>query len=118
MGIDSNKDLIVWQKSMELAIKIYGITSQLPQSEKFGLCSQMNRCAISIPSNIAEGSKRGTRKDFCNFITIAYGSSAELETQLILLKNLKFGKGLNTDKIESLLSEVMKMLNSMRQKLS
>ena len=117
MGLDSNKDLIVWQKSMELAIKVYEITSQLPQSEKFGLSSQMNRCAVSIPSNIAEGSKRGTRKDFCNFITIAYGSSAELETQLILLRNLPFGKNIDTSIAEKLLAEVMKMLNSMRQKL-
>ena len=117
MGLDSNKDLIVWQKSMELAIKIYEITSQLPQSEKFGLSSQMNRCAVSIPSNIAEGSKRGTRKDFCNFVTIAYGSSAELETQLILLRNLPFGKNIDTSIAEKLLAEVMKMLNSMRQKL-
>ncbi len=117
MGLDSNKDLVVWQKSMELAIKVYEITSQLPQSEKFGLSSQMNRCAVSIPSNIAEGSKRGTRKDFCNFITIAYGSSAELETQLILLRNLPFGKNIDTSIAEKLLAEVMKMLNSMRQKL-
>ncbi len=103
---------------MDLAIQIYELTENLPTSEKFGLISQMNRCSISIPSNIAEGSRRGSRKDFKNFLTIAYGSGAELETQIILLKNLKFGKGLKTENIENLLSEVMKMLNSMRQKLS
>ncbi len=103
---------------MDLAIKIYELTDNLPTNEKFGLVSQMNRCAVSIPSNIAEGSRRGSRKDFKNFLTIAFGSGAELETQLILLKNLRFGKSLKTEKIEDLLSEVMKMLNSMRQKLS
>lgn len=118
MTINSYKDLIVWQKVMELAIQTYELTDNLPTSEKFGLISQMNRCAISIPSNIAEGSRRGSRKDFKNFLTIAFGSGAELETQITLLKNLKFSKGLKTDNIENLLSEVMKMLNSMRQKLS
>lgn len=118
MSINSYKDLIVWQKAMELVIQIYELIDNLPASEKFGLVSQMNRCAVSIPSNIAEGSRRGSRKDFKNFLTIAFGSGAELETQIIVLKNLKFGRELNTDKIESLLSEVMKMLNSMRQKLS
>lgn len=118
MGISSYKDLIVWQKAIALATEIYELTEKFPSSEKFGLASQMNRCAISIPSNIAEGSRRGSRKDFKNFLTIAFGSGAELETQITILKNLSFGKSLKTNSIEDLLSEVMKMLNSMRQRLS
>lgn len=84
----SFKDLIVWQKSIILAKGIYGVCAGLPKTEQYGIMSQMQRCAVSIPSNIAEGSKRGTQKDFRQFIAIAKGSAAELETQLILAEEL------------------------------
>jgi len=78
-GIHSYKDLIVWQRATGLAVLIYEITEMFPNNELYGLVSQMRRCAISIISNIAEGRRRGSRKDFHQFLTIAYGSGAELE---------------------------------------
>jgi len=110
-SIKTYKNLIVWQKSMDLVIDIYRLTEQFPKTEIYGLISQIRRCAISIPSNIAEGSKRGTRKDYRQFLLIAYGSGAELETQIEIAKRLQFGKDLNFKKIDNLLNEVMKILN-------
>ncbi|MFA6397959.1 MAG: four helix bundle protein [Candidatus Paceibacterota bacterium] len=113
-NIKSYKDLIVWQKGYELVKLIYKTTTKLPQSETFGLKSQMQRSAVSIVSNIAEGSNRKTRKDYCQFVHIAYGSTSELETQLFLCRDLY-----NIDINESilLLTEVSKMLRVIINKL-
>src|SRR5258706_16194206 len=100
-SITSFKYLIVWQKAMELSEKIYHLTSELPKEEMYGLSSQIRRSAVSIPSNIAEGNKRGTRKDYCQFLKMASGSAAELETQLIILK--KIYKLQETDSVLKLL---------------
>ncbi len=119
MKITSHRDLIVWQKAIELTEKIYEITKSLPTEEQFGLISQMRRCAVSIPSNIAEGRSRGTKKEYSQFLRISLGSCAELETQLLLMKKIYGPK--NTEgirKIENLLQEVGKMINSMIRKLS
>src|SRR5680860_1287225 len=97
--LTSFKELIVWQKAMELAREIYDISKKLPPEEMYSLSSQIKRSAISIPSNIAEGHKRGT-KDFVRFLVISYGSSAELETQLILCSSI-YPK-INVDKALSL----------------
>ncbi|MDQ5950170.1 MAG: hypothetical protein QG585_110 [Patescibacteria group bacterium] len=111
------KQLIVWQKSIELVEKIYEITKKFPPSENFCLTNQIRRSAISIPSNIAEGAQRTTRKDFANFLRIAIGSCAELETQLII--SLKLGYidnalyNLNVEKI----TEILKMLRSLWSKI-
>lgn len=83
-AIQSFRDLTVWQKSFELTQAIYKITAQLPKEEKFGLSSQLQRSATSIPSNIAEGYCRNNRGEYLQFIGIARGSAAELETQLLL----------------------------------
>ncbi len=107
------KDLIVWQKSIKLVAAFYKLTGQFPKEEIYGITSQMKRAAISIPSNIAEGSKRGTQKDFTHFLTIAYGSGAELETQIEIAKILPFGIKQSYSEVESLLAEVMRMLNKM-----
>ena len=104
------KDLIVWQKSMQVVVAIYALTKNLPHSEIYGLNSQMRRSAVSLPSNIAEGSRRGSRKEYRHFLRIAFGSGAELETQLILAQQLF---GLVDGKLNDLLDEVMKMLNRM-----
>lgn len=85
------KDLIVWQKAIKLVILIYDLTKAFPQNEIYGITSQMRRSSVSIPSNIAEGSKRRTKKDFEHFLSIALGSAAELETQLIISENLNLG---------------------------
>ena len=115
--IQSYKDLIVWQKGYELVKKVYKITAKLPQSETFALKSQIQRSAVSIVSNIAEGSRRGTKKDFLHFLIIAFGSGSELETQIEIIKRLNYGKGLDFSKIDLLLEEVMKMLNVFIKKL-
>ncbi len=112
------KDLIVWQKSIELVTEIYKLTEDFPKEEQFGLTSQIRRCAVSIPSNIAEGRLRKTSKEYYHFLTISYGSGGELETQIIISKNLSKTKNLNYDKVDTLLAEVMKMLNVLIQKLS
>lgn len=114
----SYKDLIVWQKSMELVLGVYELTNHFPSTELYGLTSQMRRSAVSIPSNIAEGRRRGTKKDYRQFLILAYSSGAELETQLEIAKMLPFGKSLNYSKVAGLLNEVMKMLNTMIKRLS
>ena len=83
-------DLIVWQRSMDLSIAVYRLTEGFPRSEMYGLSSQMRRAAVSVPSNIAEGAARSTRKDFRHFVVMARGSSAELQTQLILAGRLGY----------------------------
>lgn len=84
------KDLIVWQKAMDLVEEIYRITEFLPNEEKFGLSLQLKRAAVSIPSNIAEGYERNTTKDYIKFLSIAKASRAEVETQLYICKRLEF----------------------------
>jgi len=81
-NISSYRDLIVWKKAVGLAIETYHLTDQFPKEEVYGLISQMRRAAVSVPSNIAEGSIRGSKRDFCHFLRIASGSVAELETQV------------------------------------
>ena len=117
MNIQSYKELIVWQKSMVLCNQIYKITESFPQKEIFGLVSQMRRCAVSIPSNIAEGTYRGSRKDFAQFLRIARGSTAELETQLEISINQRFIVKKDVQDIEFLIEEVSKMLSVLIKKL-
>ena len=115
--IDSYKDLIVWQKAMELVEEVYGLTDEFPKEETFGLVSQMRRAAVSIPSNIAEGRTRSYRKEYKQFLLNAYGPGAELETQVLISKKLPKTKSLNYEKIDGLLNEVMRMLNTLIFKL-
>lgn len=114
--IKSFKDLIVWQKAMDLTIEIYQMTKEFPQAEQYGLVSQMRRCAVSIPSNIAEGKRRGTRKDFVQFLRIADGSASELETQVLIASKLFSLQKI--DRTQQLLGEVQRMLGGMLKKLS
>src|SRR5665213_2543404 len=90
MKIHNFKELIVWQKAMELVEFVYKLTKFFPKEEKFGLISQIQRCAVSVPSNIAEGSGRVSIKEFQHFISIAMGSSFELETQIILSQRFNY----------------------------
>lgn len=114
--IKSYKDLIVWRKSIELVKEIYILTRKFPESELYIMVSQMRRAVIRIPSTIAEGYGRKSSKEYGQFFSIAYGSALELETQLIISKDLKFAKPEDFTKAESLLLEVSKMLNSMTSK--
>ena len=115
MYLKSYKELTVWQRSIELVKEIYKLTNEFPKSEVYGLAIQMRRAAMSIPSNIAEGYLRKSRKEFLQFLRIAYGSSAELETQLIIAKDLY--ANVNYQRADSLLEEVQKMLNGIIKKL-
>jgi len=116
--ITNYKNLIVWQKAITLVLKIYQLTKKFPKSEIYGLTSQMRRSAISIPSNIAEGSRRGTRKDYRHFLQIAFGSGAELETQIEIAKKLPSTINLNYIEIDNFLDEIMRILNTIIQKLN
>lgn len=113
MRAHTYKDLIVWQKSIELAVAVYNLTSQFPQEELYGLTSQLRRAGVSISSNIAEGKLRSSVNEFRQFLSIAFGSGGELETQIIIAKQLPQTKTLDYQAVEALLDEVMRMLNSM-----
>lgn len=112
MYLQSYKDLIVWQKAMDLVVEVYKLSNEFPKHEIYVLIPQMRKSVISIPSNIAEGRKRSTRKDYCNFLMISYGSGSELETQIEIAKRLGYAKKSSYNKVDSLLDEVMRMLNA------
>jgi len=112
------QNLIVWQKAMVVAKTAYSLTRTLPSEERYGLTSQIQRCAVSIPSNIAEGKLRGSSKEFTHFLRIAFGSGGELETQIEIAKHLPKTAKLNFVPVETLLDEIMRMLNVMISKAS
>lgn len=113
----SYKKLIVWQKSITLVKLIYQLTQNFPSDEKFGLTSQMRRAVVSIPSNIAEGQARRTTGDYVRFVSIAEGSLAELETQLIIAIELNFCRRKDIEELFDLMLEIRKMLNALRRSL-
>ncbi len=120
MATHNFRELIIWQRAKSLTIDVYKLTSKLPESERFGLISQMRRSAISISSNIAEGSGRGTNKDFARFLKIALSSAYELETQLIISFELFEG---NIEKeaftnLIGVMAELQKMIFAFEKKLS
>ena len=94
--IKNHKDLEVWKKSMDLVSNIYKITESFPNKELYGLTNQIRRAAVSIPSNIAEGAARNSKKEFIQFLYIALGSLSELETQIIIANRLEYLKNLDT----------------------
>lgn len=112
------RKLNVWILAVEIVTKIYELSSTLPDSEKFGLKSQIQRAAVSIPSNIAEGASRNSEIEFKRFLEIAMGSAFELETQLILIQNLKMIKPETIQEIVTMISKEQKMINSLISKLN
>ena len=116
--IHSYKDLIVWQKSSDLVFLIYKLTSFFQKEETYGLVSQMKRSSISIPSNIAEGRGRGTKKDYLQFLRISKGSCAELETQIFLAEKLYPNVKLDYNSIKHLINEIQLMLSAMIIKMN
>ena len=111
------EDIKIWNKSIELAKSVYQLVAELPSDEKFGLNSQIKRCSISIPSNIAEGAGRNSNKEFKHFLSIANGSAYELQTQLILTTELNL---INKDKVQPVINtciEIQKMNYSFQKKL-
>lgn len=117
MYLKSYKELIVWQKSVQLVKEIFVLTDKFPKSEIYGIISQMRRAAVAIPSNIAEGYGRRSYKEYTQFFSIAYGSALELETQLIISKGLQLASDKDFSSSEQFLEEVLKMLNSMLSKM-
>lgn len=111
------RDLRVWQKAMDLVIEIYNLTKLFPDSEKFGLVSQLNRSAVSIPSNIAEGAGRNSPKEFYQFSGIANGSLAELETQLEISNRLKFKSDHDYDELFMLTAYIGRMIAKLQDSI-
>lgn len=109
------KELTVWQKAVKLVEEVYSFTKKFPQSEVYALASQMQRSAVAVPSNIAEGHARNHRAEFIQFLGVAYASCAELDTQIIIAK--KQYPNLDYKKAEGLLIEIQKMLAVLIKKL-
>lgn len=101
------KELDIWKRSRVFCSLIYSVTNNFPASEKFGIINQMRRCAVSVPSNIAEGASRESNKDFCRFLEIAIGSCYELETQLLISNDLGF---LDNSKLKDLQDELNRII--------
>jgi carbamoyl-phosphate synthase large subunit len=112
------RDLQVWQRGIELAKAIYQLTARLPAGERYGLISQMHRAAVSVPSNLAEGQARKSTAEFVQFISIAEGSVAELDTQVFLSIELGLVNPAETAQCQSLIGELRRMLNALRRSLS
>ncbi|MGD0800455.1 MAG: four helix bundle protein [Terracidiphilus sp.] len=111
------QDLTVWQRAMEMTVCIYGLTKSFPKEEVFGLTSQLRRAAISVASSIAEGRGRMTDGEFRQFLGIAQGSTYEVQTQLLVARNLKMGDEEMLSKAEALCIEISKMLVAFIQSL-
>jgi len=116
--MNNYKDLKVWQKSVDPAVKVYEITKEFPREEIYGLTSQLRRSAVSVPSNIAEGAGRNTKNDFKNFLGISNGSSCELETQLIIANRIDFLNDSNLLLLQQELSEIQKMTRALKNSLT
>jgi four helix bundle protein len=115
--IESYKDLIVWQRSIEMTVAICRFTAVFPTDERFGLTSQLRRAAVSVASNIAEGYGRGSTGEYKHFLGMARGSNAEVQTQLVIACELELGNSGLRRRADSLSEEVSKMLVSLMQKL-
>jgi four helix bundle protein len=116
--MNNYKDLKIWQKAVGLVVKIYEMTHKFPNDELYGLTSQIRRCAVSIPSNIAEGSGRNTKNDFKNFLGISYASTCELETQLIIANRIHFIDDNTLIHFQNEISEIQKMTWSLKKSLT
>lgn len=117
MTVKNYKELIVWQKSMTAVKLLYSLVKKLPNEELFALSDQMRRCAVSIPSNIAEGQQRCGSSDFARFIAYAQGSRAELETQLQICVSIGYMTDDDISELMQLLEEINKMLSSLAKTL-
>jgi len=117
MNVKSYRDLVVWQKSMILVTEIYLCTRFFPKEEIYGLTSQLKRAVVSIPSNIAEGHGRNSTKEYIHFLSIAYGSLMEVETQLQIAVNLKFMEQSEANKMFQATAEIGRMINGLSRSL-
>jgi four helix bundle protein len=113
----SHRDLIVWQKAMDVAVQLCQTSRHLPRSEAYGLMAQLTRAAASVPANIAEGNPRGTAREYAHFLAVAKGSLVEAETYLLLAVRLSYLREEDVAHTLDLITEVDKMLTSLRAKL-
>jgi four helix bundle protein len=116
--IQSHRELLVWQRSIQLSVAIYQLTASFPKHEVWGLTSQLRRASVSVASNIAEGYGRGTKGEYKQFLSIARGSTLEVQTQLVIAKELRFASIESFSTVENLTIEIDKMLNAILKKLS
>ncbi len=115
--MNNYKELKVWQKAVEFTIEIHKLTSIFPTNEQFGLTNQVRRAAYSIPSNIAEGAGRNSKKEFIHFLSIALGSTFEIETQLIIAKGVTYIENNQLEKVLENISEIQKMIRGLQKSL-
>lgn len=112
MHMKNFRQLIIWQKGIEIVKKIYVLTKQFPMQEKYGIISQMTRAAVSISANIAEGSSRDSDKDYARFLQLALGSAFELQTYLVIVKEMQWASDDEIIQVELILEEEIKMIHS------
>lgn len=112
------KQLIIWQKGIEIVKKVYDLTKHFPTQEKFGIITQMTRAAVSISANIAEGSSRNSDKDYARFLQLALGSAFELQTYLVIVREMKWVSTAEIHYVEIILEEEIKMVHSFIKKLT
>ena len=117
MEVKSYKDLLVWQKAMDLTSLVYRVTAELPPDERFGLISQARRAAVSVPANLAEGHRRSSTKDYLRFVSISAGSLAELETLIELATRLYSIRSTSLEELVSSADEVGRMIRGLQQAL-
>ena len=115
--IRTHKDLKIWQRSVALVTRVYAITEKFPKSEMWGLTNQIRRASVSVPSNIAEGSGRRSDKELVQFLHIASGSLAELETQFIIANNLGFIANNEYSEVEQEIHEIIRMVSAMSKNI-
>ena len=115
---DSYKDVIAWQRSMELTVAVYQLTAGFPSEERFGLTNQLRRASVSVPSNIAEGYGRNTTGEYKQFLGVARGSTMEIQTQLLIAKELGFGEAKRWQAADALAQEVSKILVGLMRSLT
>ena len=118
MTVKGYRDLGVWQKGMDLVVRCYEIAAMLPDKERYGLCSQLQRAAVSVPANIAEGHGRSHTKEFLNHLSIAYGSLMEVETHLQIAERLKYINSTDINEALTQTAEIGRMLNGLTQSLN
>ena len=115
--IESHRDLIVWQRGMDLVEAVYAVTKSFPVDERFRLINQATRAAVSVPANIAEGHARGTRRDYAQFVSIAKGSLMELETYVMIAKRLGYSTVHDMERLLDRTAELSRMLTALRHRL-
>lgn len=117
MSLNNYRDLLIWQKAMDLVVRCYKLSRVLPPEEKYGLCSQLQRAAVSIPANIAEGHGRNSTKPFLNHLSIAMGSLKELETHVLIAEKLQYVNEHQISKLIEDCTELGKMISGLRRSL-